>query len=445
MSASNASEPNSSGIGVLLAEDLFPELRRTLDEALVRSPRMVVQDLSLLQAMESTRVQASRLYPRAGASAQYNLAREETASRRDPVDTVKTYYNVQISQPVFHWGALHAGADIGRIQEELTRNNVAEAFRLLALEIRREFLALVSTKASLAHARLELEQARKRLDVAETRVRMGEIPAGLTEPARHAVVEAEFNIDRGEYTLDQALSRFARLTGRSGFTADEVPEEIPRLNTSGGTGVESLRREFVERGGIERTARMLNAELEARREGLNLRILRTNLRPKFDLVAGINQDERSYTLDVSRTDRIASLFIGMRVQWNIFDSASTTHQVRATRYRLRQLEAQARHAKEEHAAAIESVARELEFSGRSLEFAERSYGFALSAVSATESNVTRGLLSAADVDAAESRERASRISVFNARAAYLNAAAAFLSAIDADPVAQAGARQIRDR
>jgi outer membrane protein TolC len=429
----------------LLAEDLFPALRAILEEALTRSPRMVVQDLVLLQSVESARVQASRLYPRAGASAQYNLAREETASRPDPVDTVKSYYNVQISQPVFHWGSLRAGADIGRIQEEMTRNNVAEAFRLLALEIRREYLGLVSTKASLAHARTELEQARKRLDVAETRVRMGEIPAGSTEPARHAVTEAEFNIDRGEYALDQALSRFGRLTGRSGFSADEVPEEIPRLDTGGGSRVEPLRREFMEQGGIDRTARMLNAELEARREGLNLRILRTNLRPKFDLVAGINQDERSYTLDVSRTDRIASLFIGMRVQWNIFDSASTTHQVRATRYRLRQLEAQARHAKEEHAAAIESVARELEFSGRSLEFAERSYGFARSAVSATQSNVTRGLLSAADVDAAESRERASRISVFNARAAYLNAAATFLSAIDADPVAQAGARQIRDR
>ncbi|HEX9782069.1 MAG TPA: hypothetical protein VGA56_04960, partial [Opitutaceae bacterium] len=97
------------------------------------------------------------------------------------------------------------------------RNNMIEAYRLLALEIRRDFLQLVILKQGAANARFQRDRAVKQRDVMQARIDAGEVTAGMLEPAENAIVEAELGVDRSEFAFENALERFRRLCGDDGI------------------------------------------------------------------------------------------------------------------------------------------------------------------------------------------------------------------------------------
>jgi len=423
-------------------EAMFPQLERILSESLRAAPRMLGSNLARLQSFEESRVSALQRYPSVRAYSQYSLNQDKTAGETSSISTEKFYYSIDLIQPLYHWGALQAGARIGQINAEMARNNMIEAYRLLALEIRRDFLQLVILKQGAANARFQRDRAVKQRDVMQARIDAGEVTAGMLEPAENAIVEAELGVDRSEFAFENALERFRRLCGDDGIQAAMIPDEIPPVTAPDASVVSPLRINYVEKGGADGSVRARNAELGVQYWNLQHRIARTALRPKVDLVLGSNQDERTYTLNVEQRNRIASLYLGVRVSWNIFDSHANRHRLRASQYRVRQFELQASQVKDDLLLDAKTAATELDFTRRALKLSERSYALSAGAVAIAESLVESGRGAPADVDAARSGELAARVGVFQARAGYLNAAANFLSLVDADPAANSGAKDI---
>jgi outer membrane protein TolC len=187
------------------------------------------------------------------------------------------------------------------------------------------------------------------------------------------------------------------------------------------------------------------AKLELERERLNEQIDRVRLRPKLDAVAGAMQDEISYDLDVSRRDRYASVFIGIRVSWNIFDGFATPAQVSATRARVRQMEQRLAEIEADVLNAADDAYKELEFATRALDHAESRFRSSQTALLGAKSNFERGRASELDVENAQAAANFGRLNVFRARASYLSSLASFLSAVNADPVAASATREILDR
>ncbi len=425
-----------------MAEVLFPQLESVLSAAMSESPRMVQSNLARLERLETALATRSNMFPSVGGMLQFNFQEDRTANRPEAVSTEKLYYSLQAVQPLFHWGTLQARTRIDRITAEVTGNNMAEAYRLLALEIRRDFLQLVILKQSADNARFDRDRARQQVGEAQAKIESGESPASLAEPTRNALDVAELSLERSEYALRSAVQRFQRLTGQDDFREEMIPDGIPRIGGAGAGVARSLRMNYVEKGEVESSIRFINSQLQIAMQKRREHIFRMALRPRVDLVAGTTQDERSYTLDVSSKDSIASLFIGMRVTWNIFDSFGARHQLRSAMYRTRQLELQAKDLREDLITALENAETELGFAQRSLGFSERSHGLTVRGVASAESLVVSGRGSPADVDAAKSRERVARIAVFQARAAYLSAAANLLSLVNRDPFANSAADKI---
>ncbi|MGH8019274.1 MAG: TolC family protein, partial [Opitutaceae bacterium] len=276
----------------------------------------------------------------------------------------------------------------------------------------------------------------------EMQIDSGRAVPAQREPSEHAMAQAQLNLDRAEFALESAIDHFRRLCGMPDFSAEMIPDEIPAISVTASQAAIPLQMNYVEKGGVEASTQYRNAELNFRQLDLYRRIERTSMRPKLDLLAGVNQDERSYTLDVSRKDKIASIYIGFRVTWNIFDSFASRHRLRARQYQAREAAMQAQAVKEDLIVAAEAAATELEFAERTLKFAERSHRLSLNDVDVTENRIAEGRLAPSDLDAARSAERGARAGVFQARAAYLNASASFLSLVNADPAAREAAEQI---
>ncbi len=426
-------------------EVVFPQVEPLLREALEQSPRMIARNLDLLQNQQAIQVFNARLLPRLDAGFQYNLQQDDREGLLEPVSSQKLTYDVRLSQPLYHWGALRAGARVGTIQAEIAANNVAEAYRLLALEIRASFLNLVLLKTAVRNVAFESELAGKRLAIAETRLRTGQEAPSVVSLAKQTIEELELQSARSNHAFESAVRNFHRLVGSSSFDGAQVPEAIPPITRAADARTGPLRADYVETRGFEKTNRFQNLVLELEKERLNERVLRTNLRPKVDAVAGLFQDELSYTLDVSRRDRISSTFVGVRVGWNVFDGFSTRGNLRMLLTRQRQLRQQLEELSGDLVNASADAARELEFAGRSLEFAERGLAGSEGMLAQARDNLAKGRVSQDEVDATRYRVNNSLYATFAARASYLNALASYLSQVNADPIVVDATRQLLKR
>lgn len=426
------------------AEQLFPELDQMLRDAVEQSPRMVSRQLELVRMRAYAQVANARLLPSAGGNVQYNVQQDDRTDVRG-VTSERFYYNFSVNQPLFHWGALQAAAKMGKVDADVSSNNVAEAYRLLTLEVRAAFLDLILAKAAVRSAGFDLEIANRRLDIARRRVASGETVNSSVGGAELDVNQRQLDLDRAASRLRRSLWQFARLIGRADFAESVVPEAIPPVLESEAASTDSLRINFVEQGGLEDTIGYRNASAAIEREKLNERATRTTLRPKVDATAGISQDEVSYYADPGNRLLLRSLYVGVRVNWNIFDSFATRANVRAIRAHVRQLEQERAQLSDALREQAEQAEENVVFARRETEIAEVRFSSAQGGLSFTRDLQQRGQANEDQVATAQSQFYSAELSVFGARARYLNAVAAFLSLVNADPVVNAAAGQLTKR
>jgi outer membrane protein TolC len=255
----------------------------------------------------------------------------------------------------------------------LAADNRAEAYRLLALEIRAAFLdlALQAEEIRLAEFRLgvaHLEQAG-----AETAWRRGEITEEEAAWARLVAGETELRLDRLTRERANARADFVRLTGWTDPEGLRDPEGFPVLelgpeNEAGGrlgTGG-YLPWRGAARGRVQQAAAQYQLE-------------RARDRPRLGLIAGVAQDQVAVfdRSDINRT----ILFGGVELTWTIFDGFESQGRRSAAMARRRLEEARWARQEEEWKVGLvrlgEAVAgarRELSFAQARLRLGERDLG-----------------------------------------------------------------------
>ena len=248
------------------AEAIFPQLEPILQRALSQSPRMMQQNLALVAAAYDRYVEKTVLYPRIAGYGQFNVQNEQRVnesadgSSSDGSETVaKTYYDFSLSQPLYHWGALKAQADIGRIRYQLAERNYRDVFQGLANEIRDSYLRLVVGRIAQRNRRIELEQANIDLERARQRVDEGREIAGTTAALQAAIDSMTLAGDRSDVALDRALQVFKQLTGESDLTLEDIPEAIPAPTPVERARSLPLREEYVSQREFEDHPRYFNS------------------------------------------------------------------------------------------------------------------------------------------------------------------------------------------
>ena len=181
-----------------LPEDVFPELKQILAEAANRSPRMVAQDLNLLIA-DGDLIQAkSGMLPRLGGYYQKSKTKDIREDVAGTLDSNKTYYSVSLSQPIFHWGALRNNAKAGEIRRLIADENYGEAYRVLAQEIRANYLGLIMLKVGVRVSTFNRKLSEEKLAVEEERLQKKVISEGAIFQTRIDAEQARLAVDTAE-------------------------------------------------------------------------------------------------------------------------------------------------------------------------------------------------------------------------------------------------------
>jgi outer membrane protein TolC len=437
--------PIASAAEPPLPERLFPQLEPILSTALKQAPGMINAALDREQQDGYARVSSARLYPQVNGSFRYAYQREDRLDLAAASDTEKMYYNFGANQALYHWGTVRAEALRGRIQAAIAANNTRETYRLLALQIRAEFLQLVITKASLRNAELDLDARRRKLAILRSQLDAGQTTAGAVGGADLAIQQGELARDRAAHTLAQQLRRFRRLVGDTGFSADSLPLEIPSVVTLPTDQADVFRANFVEKESAEDRVRLANLRLEKQREELSGLIQKMELRPKFNLVAGAYQDEISYTVNIGQKYRVNAYFVGVELNWNIFDGFAARGRRQASLARQRQLERQAETVRDELEEEAVNASADLGFAARALKFSESGLAGAQSVAEDMKKRLGDGRASEDLLLDAEIGLRGAQVTTFGARAEYLRALASYLSVVEADPIVNALAEPVRKR
>lgn len=417
------------------AETLFPQLEAILVGALGQSPTMIQEELGRLATSYDEKAERSVLYPRVSGYGFFYIQREERKNANDTDVGERSYYDLSLTQPVFHWGALRAQAEIGHIYRLIADRNFTEAYQILANRIRDTYLQLVSTRVDQRNRVLSIERSRAQLEITRQLAADGRVPASTVTTAEFALESEILARDRAEFAQDRLLRQFRSLTGNAAFSLADLPEMIPAVTAVEDARALPLRTEYVTRRGYEdsityfRTVRSLDVER------LRLRIAKSELRPKFNFALGLSQDmDTRTTNNVEQRYMLNTAYAGLRVSWSIWDSRRNQSLVRAAQARIRRSEKNLEQMEADLTDAIEAAGKELGFATRALAIAERGYVGSESSHRAAEGLFKEGRVSQEQVDIARLALRAAEYNVGEARRDYLRNVSSFLATIQADPL-----------
>jgi outer membrane protein TolC len=415
-----------------LPERVFPQLDGVLKSAVQQSPRMLSRALEL-EIAENNRIQArSNLLPSAGGSARYYQASDDRADLNGRVNVAKTYYDFSVTQPVFYWGERRNNARIGEIQATVAKGNYREAYRMLAQEVRASYLRLIVQKIVVRRGRFFLEYANTQLKQQEERLAKKVISETEIFSVRLNAEQAQIAVERNDFEFENAKLSFARLTGTGPLADDAIPDVIPGVGYSAGT-IDGLLSGFLAQKDLPTTeAVSLRRQLEI--DNLNYGIQKTRLRPKFNFVAGASQDEQSYTLNVAQKYRVNSLYVGLALNWAIFDGFASGAATRNALARRRLTENDYRILTERLGQQAQTQAKQINFSARNMTIYDRFLTSGEGNLNTVQDEFRRGVKSETDVSLARISLYDAQLNANNARIDYLLKVGDFLGTVMEDPV-----------
>jgi len=415
-----------------LPEDYFPELQSILDDAFRASPRMLLARLDLDAAAGDLTQARAGLYPSVRSTSRF-LGTSDI--RRDQPGTAlatKTFYDVSLSQPLFHWGERRNNARIGAIRAAIAERNYTEGYRLIAREIRQGYLSLISLKSQLVGSRFAREQAEAALRAAEERVEAGVTTRGDLFGPQIALARAQLGEASAESALAAAREQFEVLTGVAAPTEAELPEELLQIEPDTASN-NSLLAEFLSEPEPSAPA-LERLEKEAEVARLTYKNQKMRLRPKFNFVLGITQNEESYTLNSAQRYGVTSRYVGIQVDWSIFDGWATRGAVRSSLARLRGAEARYAQAQSAASRQARAAARSLDLAQRQMQINDRLLGSSRDYLRIREEDFAAGRVTRDALDQAQAGYYSARSSANTARLNYLMAQVELLTKLDRDPL-----------
>jgi len=357
--------------------------------------------------------------------------------RRDqPGSTLatKTFYDVSFSQSLFHWGERRNTARIGAIRAAIAERNYTEGYRMLAREIRQGYLSLISLKSQLVGARFDRKQAEAALRAAEERVKAGVITEAELFGPQVALERAQLGEAAAESAFTAAGEQFEFLTGAAAPTEEELPAELPEIQGESAANGSLLTEFLAEPEPSTPTLERLKQEVEVDR--LTYKNQKTRLRPKFNFVLGITQNEESYTVNSAERYGVTSRYVGIEVSWAIFDGWATRGAVRSSLARLRSAEARYAQAQSAVSRQARAAARSLDLAQRQMRIDDRLLSSSRDYLRIREEDFAAGRVTRDVLSQAQAGYYSARSSANTARLNYLMAQVDFLTTVDRDPLIQ---------
>lgn len=425
-----AGAPAFAAVDAALPEAHFPQLAKAIRNASGQSPHRRLAEIELELAYEARREAASVLWPTVAGFARLHHARDDRADIAATVATNKAFYDLTLTQPLFHWGALRSRVRTADLQLETAKARVQAGYAQTVHELRQSFLQMILKKAQLARQRLTLQTAESNWRQVLERIESGAAPANDASTLELAFLQAELDLERLETDFASARGAFAKAAGIPVPSEAEVPEHMPEVQHDK-TAVQQLLARFLELPTEEAAElRTLQASIEAERN--TRKIEKARLRPKFDAVLGITQDEHRYSIQDAERYQVNSTFVGLQVKWTLFDGFAANSAIRQSLARQRRTELQLKQASDSLRDAARAKARALDFVARHLQVIERRLEAAAAAKATREAEALAGARSTMDLAAADQALSDARLAAWSARVEYYSSLSEFLVFVGAD-------------
>ena len=419
-----------------LPEDYLPELKPILQAALKQSPRLFAQEIEITRReAQAAGADAQRL-PSVGGHLDY--AYNQTAvsgnSGSQSRDAGALYW-LGVNQPVFQWGALANQSAAAHIEVSIAEKNYAEAYRSLAIDLRRQYLSLIVKKASLRQVRFALAQSATDLKRAQSDRALGNsnISAAAAAAQQLGFDEASLGVERAEAEFAGSRRTFARLAGIDDLAEAAIPLEIslPRYSTEVVAGL--LAGLSNDKGMSTFEAQV--SELRIHQADLGYKIASVRLRPKVNAGASLSQENTTNaTTTTVHQQGVARQTAIVTMQWSIFDGFATQAAKRDALANKRLHERELQTAVQETLDRAQTLQRQIAIDARAMELAEIHRKLAVEELGKAKDEVARGNQSVAAITGATSSLYNSEANSIANRATFLMHWTELVSLVGSDPV-----------
>ena len=429
----------ADGVAGTLPEDYLPALRPILAGAASRSPGALQSALDLAQAEGARYQHASQLWPSVNLSANYSG--DEQSTNGGPVNTqTGLYYDLGVNQPVFQWGAYRANAEIGRLGGQIARRQYAEAYRQLALTLRRQYTALVSRASEIEGLRFQAELADKALELARQRARSGAVSPAAASHAARVVAETRLGLDRELLDYSYARRVFCRTAGLDDLPADAVPRTMDKPAYPAALA-DRLLAGFIA-GGVNTLDQNRILDMQVEQADLSYRIARVQLLPKFALTLDYRVQDQSTVSPATASSQatvnqyaLRQGIVGVSMNWSIFDGFSTRGARLIALASRRSAERQRQASIDEHLDEARNRRASLDLTYRGLEIAEERRLDGHGSLDKAREDLRLGVGSEAAVQESLAGCNSADLGALESRIEFVNQWAEFVSSVGADPVA----------
>jgi len=410
-------------------------LNDILVQALKQSPEMLLQSAALAQAETRRMDRVSALWPSVGGEMHY--AQDYLATTNSPTTAGEGFfYNFGIQQPVFHWGAVRASADMGELERKIAQKQFAEAYRQLVIVLRQQFLALIREKKLLQNQSYTMELAEREFKLNEEGYANGTLALAAFEAKRLTIEDQRLAVARTQSDWQQMKRVFMRLAGLHELSDERIPDTVSRPAWTDGQAAR-LAAEFQQTdGGLQVPQAEVYTYL-MRQSDLDYRIAKTRLLPKFNLFAGTslqNQTSatKSHVSQVATTDQN----FGLLANWTIFDGFATRSAKLRALATKRQNALQLQNYLVVLREDISSATDQSNLAARAVALTERRREIAAGGLSYAQEEAKQGRASPASVAQAQAIFDAAELDALDKRIALYSHWSHLVGLLWADPILQ---------
>lgn len=418
-----------------LPEELFPQLQPILAKALSQSSAMLTANSAIVQA-EALKVGTNSLLLPKLDSATYYVNQSSVVAVNADVwsQSSGVFYSLSMSQPIFQWGTYKAQVDSAKIGVLIAEKNYAEAYRLLALSIRSQFIGLILKKKYLRNAEFALKLTQADLQLEEEKLRNGMISTGSLMGPRMAVSDAQLGRDRVRLDLDQARHLFSRLTGTEMIEESLIPDDLmladrydsapliqPMLAKFAGDGVKHTFQAQIYGGYV-------------RQADLYLKVAKYRLYPKFSLSAALSQQSvtsaaENYVAQVA----VKTKSVNIIAVWSLFDGFAAKSAKLSALTSKRTAERQLENYLQISVDQARDLGQALNLASRAMQLADTRQALQWSAVELGRQDLVQGVGSQRAVDTQLLVFYQIEYAATAARVEFIRICAEFRSALNSDP------------
>ena len=235
----------------------------------------------------------------------------------------RTYYQLFLRKPLFHWGALNSKEQIAILDKERAVQRFSYRKRALEGQIRAMFLEMIVLKYRITVTHEQIKLAQENCDTIEEKLSLGVQSFLELEESKANLLKLQIKLLENEINLNKKRAQFVRVSGFKSSTELEIPDKFWDFVLRG-----KIQKQFpVQIGGLS-SNELNHLRTQSSIESENVKIAEAELKPKINFMTSYYQDQIDLASNGQSIDR-NNFIVGIEANWAIWDSHRSLSQKNA--------------------------------------------------------------------------------------------------------------------